>query len=125
MIQSNGGTASRGRSSVSLSLASSGFCTCVGRAVSCTRSARRIADRRWHQVVAIGRRDDGTPITAASTFPPCGHGFAALSDMTFTYLVDGYTPIYELGVAWTICIAPTGSLRPSFQRDRRESASGR
>ncbi len=29
------------------------------------------------------------------------HGFAALTDMTITYLVDGYyNPADELGVAW-------------------------
>jgi dTDP-4-dehydrorhamnose 3,5-epimerase len=29
------------------------------------------------------------------------HGFAALTDMTMTYLVDGYyNPADELGVAW-------------------------
>jgi dTDP-4-dehydrorhamnose 3,5-epimerase len=29
------------------------------------------------------------------------HGFAALTDMTITYLVDGYyNPTDELGVAW-------------------------
>lgn len=33
--------------------------------------------------------------------PGVGHGFAALSDLTLTYLVDGYyNPDDELGVAW-------------------------
>ena len=33
--------------------------------------------------------------------PGVAHGFAALSDMTITYLVDGYfNPDDELGVAW-------------------------
>jgi dTDP-4-dehydrorhamnose 3,5-epimerase len=33
--------------------------------------------------------------------PGVAHGFAALSDMTITYLVDGYyNPADELGVAW-------------------------
>ena len=33
--------------------------------------------------------------------PGLGHGFAALTDMTITYLVDGYyNPADELGVAW-------------------------
>ena len=33
--------------------------------------------------------------------PGVAHGFAALSDMVITYLVDGYyNPEDELGVAW-------------------------
>jgi dTDP-4-dehydrorhamnose 3,5-epimerase len=33
--------------------------------------------------------------------PGVAHGFAALTDMTITYLVDGYyNPADELGVAW-------------------------
>ena len=33
--------------------------------------------------------------------PGVAHGFAALADMTLTYLVDGYYyPADELGVAW-------------------------
>jgi dTDP-4-dehydrorhamnose 3,5-epimerase len=33
--------------------------------------------------------------------PGVGHGFAALTDMTITYLVDQYySPDDELGVAW-------------------------
>ncbi|HTE22510.1 MAG TPA: dTDP-4-dehydrorhamnose 3,5-epimerase family protein [Candidatus Limnocylindria bacterium] len=33
--------------------------------------------------------------------PGVAHGFAALSDMTITYLVDGYyNPADELGIAW-------------------------
>jgi dTDP-4-dehydrorhamnose 3,5-epimerase len=33
--------------------------------------------------------------------PGVAHGFAALTDMTITYLVDGYySPADELGVAW-------------------------
>ena len=33
--------------------------------------------------------------------PGVAHGFAALTDMTITYLVDGYyNPSDELGVAW-------------------------
>jgi dTDP-4-dehydrorhamnose 3,5-epimerase len=33
--------------------------------------------------------------------PGLAHGFAALTDMTITYLVDGYfNPADELGVAW-------------------------
>jgi dTDP-4-dehydrorhamnose 3,5-epimerase len=33
--------------------------------------------------------------------PGVGHGFAAVTDMTLTYLVDAYyNPADELGVAW-------------------------
>jgi dTDP-4-dehydrorhamnose 3,5-epimerase len=33
--------------------------------------------------------------------PGIAHGFASLTDMTITYLVDGYyNPSDELGVAW-------------------------
>ena len=41
--------------------------------------------------------------TAGGVFIPPGvaHGFAAVSDMTITYMVDGYyNPDDELGVAW-------------------------
>jgi dTDP-4-dehydrorhamnose 3,5-epimerase len=54
------------------------------------------------QVLDIGRRDDGTHDHRGIFIPPgVAHGFAALSDMTITYLVDGYyNPSDELGVAW-------------------------
>ena len=54
------------------------------------------------QVLDIGRRDDGTHDHRGIFIPPgVAHGFAALSDMTITYLVDGYyNPVDELGVAW-------------------------
>ena len=54
------------------------------------------------QVLDIGRRDDGTHDHRGIFIPPgVAHGFAALSDMTITYLVDGYyNPTDELGVAW-------------------------
>jgi len=50
----------------------------------------------------LGRRSDGTHSHAGVYIPPgVAHGFAALSDMTITYLVDGYyNPSDELGVAW-------------------------
>jgi dTDP-4-dehydrorhamnose 3,5-epimerase len=53
-------------------------------------------------VLDIGRRDDGTHDHRGIFIPPgVAHGFAALSDMTITYLVDGYyNPSDELGVAW-------------------------
>ncbi len=52
--------------------------------------------------VDLGRRDDGTHDHRGIFIPPgVAHGFAALTDMTITYLVDGYyNPADELGVAW-------------------------
>jgi dTDP-4-dehydrorhamnose 3,5-epimerase len=52
--------------------------------------------------VDLGRRDDGTDDHKGIFIPPgVAHGFAALTDMTITYLVDGYfNPTDELGVAW-------------------------
>ena len=49
-----------------------------------------------------GRRDDGSHDHGGIFIPPgVAHGFAALTDMTITYLVDGYyNPADELGVAW-------------------------
>jgi dTDP-4-dehydrorhamnose 3,5-epimerase len=50
----------------------------------------------------LGRRSDGTHDHRGVFIPPgVAHGFAALTDMTITYLVDGYyNPEDELGVAW-------------------------
>jgi dTDP-4-dehydrorhamnose 3,5-epimerase len=50
----------------------------------------------------LGRRDDGTHPHRGVFIPPgVAHGFAALTDMTITYLVDGYyNPDDELGLAW-------------------------
>ena len=50
----------------------------------------------------LGARADGTHDHRGVFIPPgVAHGFAALSDMTITYLVDGYyNPDDELGVAW-------------------------
>jgi dTDP-4-dehydrorhamnose 3,5-epimerase len=46
--------------------------------------------------------DLGPPVTQGLFIPPgVAHGFAALTDMTITYLVDGYyNPADELGLAW-------------------------
>jgi dTDP-4-dehydrorhamnose 3,5-epimerase len=54
------------------------------------------------EVIDIGRRADGTHDHRGIFIPPgVAHGFAALSDMTITYLVDGYyNPTDELGLAW-------------------------
>jgi len=50
----------------------------------------------------LGRRDDGTHDHRGIFIPPgVAHGFGSLTDMTITYLVDGYyNPADELGVAW-------------------------
>jgi dTDP-4-dehydrorhamnose 3,5-epimerase len=52
--------------------------------------------------IDLGARPDGGHDHRAVYIPPgVAHGFAALSDMTITYLVDGYyDPADELGVAW-------------------------
>jgi dTDP-4-dehydrorhamnose 3,5-epimerase len=52
--------------------------------------------------IDLGRRDDGSHDHRGVYIPPgVAHGFAALTDMTITYLVDGYyNPADELGVAW-------------------------
>ncbi|MBM3661617.1 MAG: dTDP-4-keto-6-deoxy-D-glucose epimerase [Actinobacteria bacterium] len=50
----------------------------------------------------LGERD-GAPVEHLGVYIPPGvaHGFASLTDMTITYLVDGYyNPADELGVAW-------------------------
>ncbi len=50
----------------------------------------------------LGVQPDGTNPHHGVFIPPgVAHGFAALTDMTITYLVDGYyNPADELGVAW-------------------------
>ena len=65
--------------------------------------------------------------------PGVAHGFAALTDMVITYLVDGYyNPQDELGVAWNdplICAdwgvaTPILSARDRNQSPARRSSSG-
>ncbi|GMU77270.1 MAG: dTDP-4-dehydrorhamnose 3,5-epimerase [Acidimicrobiia bacterium] len=53
-------------------------------------------------VLDIGARPDGTHDHRGVFIPPgVAHGFAALTDLVITYLVDGYyNPADELGVAW-------------------------
>jgi dTDP-4-dehydrorhamnose 3,5-epimerase len=50
----------------------------------------------------LGARADGTHDHTGVFIPPgVAHGFASLTDMTITYLVDGYyNAADELGVAW-------------------------
>lgn len=52
--------------------------------------------------IDLGERPDGSFCHDGIFIPPgVAHGFAALSDLTITYLVDGYyNPADELGVAW-------------------------
>ena len=54
------------------------------------------------QVIDIGARKDGTHDHRGIFIPPgVAHGFASLTDMTITYLVDGYyNPKDELGLAY-------------------------
>ncbi len=54
------------------------------------------------QVLDLGEVDGGPNNHLGVYIPPgVAHGFASLSDMTITYLVDGYyNPADELGVAW-------------------------
>ena len=53
-------------------------------------------------VIDLGTREDGTHDHRGVFIPPgVAHGFAALTDMTITYLVDSYYNLDdELGVAW-------------------------
>jgi dTDP-4-dehydrorhamnose 3,5-epimerase len=53
-------------------------------------------------ILDLGTRADGSHDHRGIFIPPgVAHGFAALSNMTITYLVDGYyNPADELGVAW-------------------------
>ncbi len=50
----------------------------------------------------LGQQADGSFRHTGIFIPPgVAHGFASLTDMTITYLVDGYyNPADELGVAW-------------------------
>lgn len=54
------------------------------------------------QMIDLGEVDGGPNAHTGLYIPPgVAHGFASLSDMTITYLVDGYyNPNDELGVAW-------------------------
>ena len=54
------------------------------------------------QVIDLGAAADGVHDHRGVFIPPgVAHGFAALTDMTITYLVDSYyNPADELGVAW-------------------------
>ena len=53
-------------------------------------------------MIDLGARDHGSHDHRGIFIPPgVAHGFASLTDMTITYLVDSYyNPADELGVAW-------------------------
>jgi dTDP-4-dehydrorhamnose 3,5-epimerase len=53
-------------------------------------------------ITDLGQRADGSHDHRGILIPPgVAHGFASLTDLTITYLVDGYyNPADELGVAW-------------------------
>jgi dTDP-4-dehydrorhamnose 3,5-epimerase len=53
-------------------------------------------------ILELGRNEDGSHPHRGVYIPPgVAHGFSALTDMTITYLVDGYyNEADELGVAW-------------------------
>ena len=76
------------------------------------------------QVIELdGEVDQGVYIP-----PGVAHGFAALSDILLTYLVDNYyDPADELGLAWDDpAVEPTGaSATPSSPRETRPTRSGR
>ena len=69
-----------------------------GGPVSCSTtcgSARRPTGR------PRSSRSASTTTGGCSSRPVSGHGFAAVTDLTLTYLVDSYyNPADELGVAW-------------------------
>ena len=72
----------------------------------------------------LGSRDDGSHDHGCVFIPPgVAHGFASLTDMTITYLVDGYyNPSDELGVAWDdpVIDADWGIADPVLsERDRK------
>jgi dTDP-4-dehydrorhamnose 3,5-epimerase len=54
------------------------------------------------QMLDLGEVDGGANNHVGVYIPPgVAHGFASVTDMTITYLVDGYyNPADELGVAW-------------------------
>ena len=77
--------------------------------------------------IDLGERADGSFDHRGVFIPPgVAHGFAALSDMVITYLVDGYyNPNDELGVAWDdpAITADWGVANPTLsKRDQQNPA---
>ena len=68
----------------------------------CTTCAPARPPTARRSTLDLGARADGTHDHRGVFIPPgVAHGFASLTDMTITYLVDGYyNPTDELGVAW-------------------------
>ena len=92
------------------------------------------------QVIDIGARADGTHDHRGIFIPPgVAHGFASLTDMTITYLVDSYyNPKDELGLAYNdgavkadwgspnrFCPSATQQIRHAMQSKIRFARSGR
>ena len=74
--------------------------------------------------IDLGRADDGSHDHRGVFIPPgVAHGFGSLTDMTITYLVDGYYNANdELGVAWDdpVIDADWGIAKPILSaRDRK------
>ena len=79
------------------------------------------------QTIDLGTRADGTHDHRGVFIPPgVAHGFAALTDMVITYLVDNYyNPDDELGVAWDdpAIAADWGVAQPTLSgRDQQNPA---
>jgi dTDP-4-dehydrorhamnose 3,5-epimerase len=78
--------------------------------------------------IDLGRQPDGSHSHRGVYIPPgVAHGFAALTDMTITYLVDGYyNPSDELGVAWDDpAIGADWGIADPILSDRDRSNPGR
>ncbi|MGI9601494.1 MAG: dTDP-4-dehydrorhamnose 3,5-epimerase family protein [Acidimicrobiales bacterium] len=74
-----------------------------GRARVVLHDLRRGSDTDGNTLeLDLGEQADGSFSHRGVFIPPgVAHGFASLTDMTITYLVDGYyNPEDELGVAW-------------------------
>ena len=70
---------------------------------SCCTTCARAAPPTATRSASISARSTADPNNHLGVYIPPGvaHGFASLTDMTITYLVDGYyNPADELGVAW-------------------------
>ena len=81
------------------------------------------------QMLDLGEVDGGPNNNLGVFIPPgVAHGFASLSDMTITYLVDSYyNPADELGVAWDdpAISADWGIIEPVLSdRDRANPTRG-
>ena len=106
MVQANRSDRAKGRSSVCIT-------TCTRRTIWFVTMGR--AQVVLHDL-RIGSPTEATTLmieigdeSEKGLFIPAGvaHGFSSLTNLTLTYLVDGYyNPGDELGVAWTIRRSP-------------------